>query len=73
MNVGAPEALEREQLPFPVGQSPYRIKGSGYLLHMQYVDEQLPGGRAAMLGAIGNPELRAFFEQTFFAGHFVDI
>jgi hypothetical protein len=65
--------LEAEQLPFRVGESPFRIKGSGYLLHMQYVDEQLPGGRAAMNAAIRSPELRAFFEQTFFAGHLVDI
>lgn len=65
--------LANEVFPFPIGQSPFRIKGSGYLLHMQYVDEHLPGGRAAMLSAIRNPELRAFFEQTFFAGHFVDI
>ena len=65
--------LEHEQLPFPIGQSPFRIKGSGYLLHMQYVDEKLPGGRAAMRAAIRRPELRDFFDQTFFAGHLVDI
>lgn len=65
--------LEHERLPFAVGKSPFRIKGSGYLLHMQYVDEHLPGGRAAMLAAIESNELRAFFEQTFFAGHLVDI
>jgi hypothetical protein len=56
--------LEHERLPFAVGKSPFRIKGSGYLLHMQYVDEHLPGGRAAMLSAIESRELRAFFEQT---------
>lgn len=65
--------LANEVFPFPIGHSPFRIKGSGYLLHMQYADEHLLGGRAAMLNAIRNPELRAFFEQTFFAGHFVDI
>jgi hypothetical protein len=65
--------LEHEQLPFPIGMSPFRIKGSGYLLHMQYVDEHLTGGRAAMRAAIGSRELRDFFDQTFFAGHFVDI
>ena len=65
--------LANEVFPFPIGHSPFRIKGSGYLLHMQYVDEHLLGGRAAMLNAIRTPELRAFFEQTFFAGHFVDI
>lgn len=65
--------LERGLLPFPVGESPFRIKGSGYLLHMQYVDEHLPGGRAAFFGAIEQPEFRAFFEQSFVAGHLVDI
>lgn len=67
------QVLANESFPFPIGQSPFRIKGSGYLLHMQYVDEHLPGGRTAMLNAIRTLELRAFFEQTFFAGHFVDI
>jgi hypothetical protein len=65
--------LASERLPFAVGAAPFRIKGSGYLLHMQYVDEHLPGGRAAMYAALGRPDLRAFFEQTFFAGHLVDI
>ena len=65
--------LESERLPFPVGEAPFRIKGSGYLLHLKYVDEHLPGGRAAMYAAIARPDLRAFFEQTFFAGHLVDI
>lgn len=66
-------ALEGERLPHPIGSAPYRIKGSGYMLHMQWVDEHLPGGRAAMNAAIRSPELRAFFDQTFFAGHFFDI
>jgi len=66
-------SLERGVLPFPVGESPFRIKGSGYLLHLAYVDEHLPGGRDAMLAALPDPRLRAFFSQTFFAGHLVDI
>src|SRR4051812_30251101 len=66
-------ALDAERLPFPIGASPFRMKGSGYLLHMQYVDEHLPGGRAAMNAAIRSPELRAFFDQTFFASHLFDI
>ncbi len=72
----APKAvpnLEKEIFPFPIGDSPFRIKGSGYLLHMQYVDEHLPGGRAAMYKAMATPALRAFFEQPFFVSHMVDI
>jgi len=65
--------LAKEILPFPVGESPFRIKGSGYLLHLQYVDEHLPGGRPAMFAALADPKLRAFFEQTFFVSHLVDI
>ena len=65
--------LAKEILPFPVGESPFRVKGSGYLLHLQYVDEHLPGGRPAMLAAIADPKLRAFFEQSFFVSHLVDI
>lgn len=65
--------LERELFPFPIGRSPFRIKGTGYLLHLKYVEEHLPGGRAAMAAAIRDPELRAFFDQTFFAGHWVDL
>ena len=66
-------SLERGKLPFPIGESPFRIKGSGYLLHMQYVDDVLPGGRKAMYAGIADPKLRDFFEQTFIAGHPVDI
>jgi len=65
--------LDAERLPHPIGASPFRIKGSGYLLHLQYVDEHIPGGRQAMNAAIRTPELRAFFDQTFFAGHLFDI
>ena len=66
-------SLDRESFPFPIGESPFRIKGSGYLLHMKYVDEALPGGRPAMMAAIARPELRAFFEQPFIVSHMVDI
>src|SRR5262245_54840448 len=65
--------LERERLPFPIGEAPFRIKGSGYILHMKYVDEHLPGGRAWMYAAVTDRRLASFFEQTFFAGHWVDI
>ena len=66
-------SLEREEFVYPIGEAPYRVKGSAYLLHLKYVDELLPGGRAAMLGAIANPALRAFFEQAFFVSHMVDV
>jgi hypothetical protein len=66
-------SLEHEVFVYPIGESPYRVKGSAYLLHMKYVDELLPGGRAAMFGAISNPTLRAFFEQPFFVSHLVDV
>lgn len=64
---------ELRRLRFAPGDSPFRIKGNGYRGHLQYVEQHLPGGVAAMLDAFDDPELRAFFEQTFLASAFYDV
>jgi hypothetical protein len=66
-------SLDRQLFPFPIGDSPFQVKGSGYLLHMKYVEDHLPGGASAMFHAIHEPKLRAFFEQSFIVSHMVDL
>jgi hypothetical protein len=55
-----------ETPPVPPGQSPFHIRGTGYLGHLDWVDREFPGGRAAFLGKL-SPSMRAFFAQTFLA------
>ena len=52
--------------PVPPGESPFHIRGTGYLGHLAWVDQQFPGGRTAFL-ALLSPPMRAFFSQTFLA------
>jgi hypothetical protein len=58
--------------PVPPGEGPFRIKGTGYLGHLKWIDAAYPGGRQAFLAAI-SPEMRRFFEQQFMAIGFNDI
>ncbi len=62
-----------ESLPFPAGTSPFHIKGVSYLGHLDYVAEHVPGGQAAVLAAIRDPVLRAFFEQRFLSASWYDV
>jgi hypothetical protein len=55
-----------ETPPVPPGKSPFHIRGTGYLGHLDWVDSEFPGGRAAFL-ALLSPPMRAFFAQTFLA------
>jgi hypothetical protein len=52
--------------PVPPGESPFHIRGTGYLGHLAWVDQQFPGGRTAFL-ALLSPPMRTFFSQTFLA------
>lgn len=60
-------------LPFPPGESPFRIKGVAYRGHLDYVVEHVPGGVPDMLDGFRDPALRAFFEQRFLPSTFYDI
>jgi hypothetical protein len=55
-----------ETPPVPPGNSPFKIRGTGYLGHLQWVDEHFPGGREAFLAAL-SPPMERFFRQTFLA------
>jgi hypothetical protein len=59
--------------PYPPGESSYTIKGMGYRSFLEDCDRVIPGGRAAVLGAIEQPELREFFKQEFLAGSWFDM
>jgi hypothetical protein len=66
-------APDWEQLPFAPGTSPFRLKGTGYRGHMAYAAANVPGGTDAMIRAMRDPRLRAFFEQPFLASSWYDI
>jgi hypothetical protein len=55
-----------EAPPLPPGESPFHIRGTGYLGHLAWVDKHFPGGRSAFLALLA-PPMRAFFSQTFLA------
>jgi hypothetical protein len=64
---------EYEKFPKPAGQNPYRIKGTAYVGHLSYVKEIVRGGVPAMLEAMVDPTLVAFFQQQFLAASYYDI
>jgi hypothetical protein len=58
---------------FPPGKSPFRTKGNVYRALFESADARVPGGRAAVLARIDDPELLAFYDQTFLAASTYDI
>jgi len=67
----APQDIER--LPFPPGEAPFRLKGTAYRGHIDYVQANVPGGLAAQNAAFRSAKLRAFFEQSFLATSWYDV
>jgi hypothetical protein len=61
-----------QRLRFAPGKSPFHVKGVVYRYFFEYLDHQLEGGRARLLAAIDEPDLRAFADQPFLAGTFYD-
>lgn len=59
-------------LPFPAGASPFRQKGNAYLGDARYLDDVVPGGFRAVVAAVPDLEVRAFFEQRFRASEWYD-
>lgn len=59
--------------PYPPGKSTYCAKGLGYRSFFEDCDRVVPGGRQAVIDAIQQPELKAFFSQEFLAGSWFDI
>lgn len=65
--------MDPETLPFAPGDSPFRLKGTGYRGHMKYAEANVPGGTRAMIDALRDPRLKAWFQQPFLASTFYDI
>lgn len=66
-------AAELAALPFPPGEAPFRVKGTAYRGHLEYVEQHVPGGVAAMCDAFDDPRHRAFFGQPFLAASLYDV
>jgi hypothetical protein len=61
-----------DELPFPIGHSPFHCKGVNYRNFGWYLDERLEGGREAFAARVRHPGLRDFFRQTFLAASWYD-
>jgi hypothetical protein len=59
--------------PFAPGKSPFHVKGVLYRNLVEYIDNALDGGLAALVTTFDDPVLRAFTEQPFLAGSFYDV
>jgi hypothetical protein len=60
-------------LPFPPGEAPFRVKGTAYRGHLEYVEDEVRGGVEAMLDELGDEEMRRFFGQPFLAASLYDV
>lgn len=58
--------------PFPVGTSPFRQKGNGYLGDMQYYNDVVRGGADAVVAALPDDAHRTFARQRFRASEWYD-
>jgi hypothetical protein len=69
----APAALDPENLPFPAGASPFRVKGVFHKGNLDYLERVVPGGVSVVLSRVKNKAFREFFEQPFVAASFYDV
>src|SRR5579872_6508071 len=65
------EPLDTRQ--FPLGEGPFRARGLAFVNALRYVDERLPGSRAAFVAALGDPELAEFYRQIFLVAGDYDV
>ena len=61
-----------DELPCPVGQSPFRIKGMAYRLTWESCAD-VPGGAEAVIERLPSGEARAFLTQKFLAAGWYDV
>jgi hypothetical protein len=59
--------------PYPLGESPFRIKGLGYRGHVEHTNQYVRGGLARALQTANDPALDKFFAQPFLAASWYDI
>ncbi|MDC0740300.1 hypothetical protein [Polyangium mundeleinium] len=60
-------------IPFAPGTSPFRCKGVLYVDTLDFIDENVRGGRAAVLERVTNAALREFLGRAFVVGGWYDI
>jgi hypothetical protein len=66
-------AAELAALPFAPGEAPFRVKGTAYRGHLEYVEQHVEGGIAAMCDAFDDPRHGEFFRQPFLAASLYDV
>jgi hypothetical protein len=59
-------------LPFPPGESPFRVKGNVFVRMRQFHDEIAPGGSRAVAAALRDGVLREFYTQKFITAGWYD-
>ena len=59
--------------PFAPGEGPFRIKGTGYRGHLEYVEASVPGGVQGMIARFDDARLAQFFAQPFLAASLYDL
>lgn len=71
----APRSAEElyESLAFAPGQGPFKIKGTGYVFHDQWVREHLPGGVEAQNRQLGKLGEHPFFRRDFVSAVMYDL
>lgn len=63
-----------EAIPYAPGTSPFRVKGTAYRGHLEFIARQAPGGVEAMLARLdARPGMRAFYAQPFLASSLYDV
>ena len=71
----APRTAEElyASLAFAPGEGPFKIKGTGYVFHDQWVRENLPGGVEAQQRALGKLGDHPFFRRDFVSAVMYDL
>ncbi len=59
--------------PRPVGENPFHAKGSVFRSTALILEKYVDGGLQAVLQRVGDPALRAFWEQPLLAGAWYDV
>ena len=59
--------------PFSPGEGPFRVKGTAYRGHLEYVAAEVQGGVPRMLEGFEDQRLAAYLEQPFLASSFYDL
>ncbi len=59
--------------PFPIGESPFRIKGVLYQGTRSFFSTKVKGGMDALFAQLADDQLRAFIGQQFLASSYYDV